>query len=314
MESRRACSLWRGLFASFIFIAACGRQALAQPSGQPIDLLAEARELLHRAQWPEADRILHQYIVDHPDTADAHYLLAYALFREDQPKNSLAEYTRAAQLREPTALDLRWVALDYVLLKDYSDANTWISKSIQWNSGDGESWYELGRIQYEQNRFKDALTSFRQALNLMPRSVKAENNLGLTYQALNFPEDALAAYQQAVDWQRSAPDKSEQPYLNLGLLLVERGQNDQARPVLEAAQAIAPKDPRICAALGQLYMRQNKLADAEREFRQALVSNASAANLHFQLGQVLRREAKSKEAAAEFAAASHLDGTHSSAQ
>jgi hypothetical protein len=61
----------------------------------------------------------------HDNSADAHYLLAFCLFREDKPTPSLAEYTRAAALQTPTADQLRNVALDYVLADDYVDAESW---------------------------------------------------------------------------------------------------------------------------------------------------------------------------------------------
>ena len=49
----------------------------------------------------------------------ARYLLAYALLRQNKPKDSL-KYTRAA-LQTPTAEQLREVGQDYVLLDDTTD-------------------------------------------------------------------------------------------------------------------------------------------------------------------------------------------------
>ena len=65
-----------------------------------------------------------------PKAAEPRYLLAYALEREDKPADSLNEYTKAAALRPPTAAELRSVALDYVLLKDLTDAERWMSRSL----------------------------------------------------------------------------------------------------------------------------------------------------------------------------------------
>jgi tetratricopeptide (TPR) repeat protein len=271
-----------------------------------------ARDALRRAQWPDAERAARGYLQDHEGSAEGHYLLALALFRENHPRESLAEYTHAARLQRPTALQLRWVALDYVLLGAYKDADTWMSKSLEWNPEDGESWYELGRIKYSEGRFGEAVEAFNKALRLLPRSVKAENNLGLADEGLNRPDDAIAAYQQALAWQAGAASRSEQPMLNLGILLTDKYRLDEALPLLREAESIAPGDSKIHAALGKLYERKNDLAHAQAEFEQAVGLDSKSAGLHFQLGQVYRKLGEKGKAAGEFAQASALDGTHSS--
>ncbi len=274
--------------------------------------LVEARDALRRAQWPEAERAARGYVEDHEASAEGHYLLALALFREDLPRESLAEYTHAARLRRPTALELRWVALDYVLLNAYGDADTWMTKSLDWDPNDFESWYSLGRIKYAENQFPGSVEAFERALRLSPQSVKAENNLGLAYEGLNRPDDAIAAYRQAIAWQQTSTEKSEQPLLNLGTLLTDRFRMDEALPLLREAAIMAPRDSKIHAALGKLYQRKSDLVHAQGEFEQAVALDPNSAGLHFQLGQIYRRQGEKAKAAAEFARASTLDGTHSS--
>ncbi|AXC12966.1 hypothetical protein ACPOL_3685 [Acidisarcina polymorpha] len=274
--------------------------------------LLQANDAIERKQWPEAERLVRTYLGNHATSAQAHYLLAFTLFREDRPKESLAEYTNAARLQNPSALDLRWVALDYVLLHAYTDAHTWMVKSLELNPNDGESWYSLGRIQYTENRFAEAITSFNKALVLMPQSVKAEDNLGLAYEGLNQPKEAMAAYRQAIAWQKDKPDHSEQPLLNLGVLLLDDNKPDEALPLLQEAESLSPKNSKIHAALGRLYRAKDDLARAQTEFEQAVALDPDSAGLHFQLGQVYRKEGLATLAATEFQKVSSLGGTHSS--
>ena len=293
---------------------ACPLPAPAQAPPLPTldDTLTQAKDALRQAQWPQAERLARSYVANHETSAEGHYLLALALFREDRPRESLTEYTHAARLRPPSALDLRWVALDYVLLADYRDADTWMTKSVGWNPGDSETWYELGRIHYEENFFGAAVRDFDKALQLSPQLVKAENNLGLAYEALNRPDDAVAAYRQAIAWQQASASPSEQPLLNLGTLLVDRYRLDEALPLLRQAVSIAPGNGKIHTALGKLYQRKGDLPHAQAEFEQAVALDPKSASLHFQLGQVYRRLGQKTKAAAEFAQASALDGAHSS--
>ncbi len=298
-----ACAAWPVLTAQIV------GQVPELPTGD--DDLTLAKEALGRAQWPEAERLARSYTANHEGSAEGHNLLGEALFRENRPKESLAEFTHAAQLERPTALDLRWVALDYVLLADWSDADRWMSKSVEWSPNDGEAWYELGRIEYTENFFSKALETFRHALVLEPQSVKMENNLGLTLEALNKPDDAIAAYRQAIAWQQGSDAPSDQPLLNLGTLLMQQYHLEEALPLLKEAAAIAPGESKAHAALGKLYERKGELGEAAGEFERAVALDDASGGLHFQLGQVYRRQGQKAKAEAQFARASALDGTHS---
>ncbi len=275
------------------------------------DELAPARTAIEGKQWGQADRLLHAYLAQYQTSAEAHYLLALTLLNEHQAKESLAEYTHAAHLAHPSAAQFRYIALDYVLLNDYADADTWMTRSVEDDSNDGESWYMLGRIKYTENRFTESIEGFHKSLAIVPRSVKAENNLGLALEGLNRPEEAVQAYRQALAWQAGDPHPSEQPFINLGLLLTDRNQLEEALPLLTQAEILAPKDSRVHAALGKLYRRREDMPKAQSELEQAVAGKPDDAGLHFELAQVYRRRGMSEQAKQELARVAELNGTHS---
>jgi tetratricopeptide (TPR) repeat protein len=276
-----------------------------------VDQLPVAQADVARGDFKAAESILRQYTLDDPKSADAGFLLGYVLLRLDRPKESLAEYTRAAALRTPTADDLKNVAEDYVLLNDLTEADQRMLQATKMDEKDPGIWYGLGRIRYSEQRFRDAVVCFQKTLALAPRSVKAEDNLGLAYQALNQLPEAIRAFQLALEWQKDAPHPSEQPMLNLAIAYLEQHQPDDALPLLIQAVAIAPKDPRIHDKLGQLYLEKNQLADAQREFEAATALAPENAAYHFLLGRALHRLGREADAKAEFARAAELNGTHS---
>jgi len=299
-----------------LLAGASGRAASAQASSSPsspTDLQA-ASNLLLTKHYADAVAVLRKLMPAHENQPEAHIMLAYALFRDDQAAASLREYTRAAQLRRPTAEDLKWVALDYVLLGDYNDAQKWMYESLRMNDSAADSWYDMGRIEYTQNLFKNAETCYQRALALSPRDVDAENNLGLTYEALFRWNDAVAAYRTAIAWQQGSAHPSAEPFLNLGAALLNQNHRAEALPLLQQAAAIAPRNPRVLRQLARANFQLGHLADAESELRTALAVTPNEAALHFQLGRVLSKEGKSEEAKAEFAKVAALDGTHSSAK
>src|SRR5271170_6195132 len=109
-----------------------------------------AMSLIAAGKFAEAESLLRATIATTPESADDHFLLAYMLLRENKPTESLAEYTLAAKLRAPSAEDLKSVALDYVLLESYPEADRWSSRSVEMNPKDADAWYVLGRIRYER--------------------------------------------------------------------------------------------------------------------------------------------------------------------
>lgn len=289
------------------------RGQVLQTSGDNGGLeLTAAQASMDHHQWEAAEKQLRQYLAQRKDEPVAMYALALTLFHENRPKESLAMYTRAAARRRPGAQDFHFIALDYVLLHAYTDADIWITRAAREDPGDGEIAYAMGRIKYTENRFNEAVTSFQRALALMPHSIKAENNLGLAFEGLNEADKAVAAYRQAIAWQAGDPHPSEQPLLNLGNLLTDRNQLEEALPLLQRAEALASADGKIHAALGKLYARQMNLPQAQKELEEAVSAEPNNGGLHFQLGQVYRKEGLAEKGRQELARAAALQGTHSS--
>jgi tetratricopeptide (TPR) repeat protein len=263
--------------------------ALTGAHSAPDTPLAEARALLDAGKPADAERLVRAYLAEHKNSADGHYLLGYVLFKEQRAKDSLAEYTEAARYRTPRPADLEVVASDYVLLKDYPDADKWYTKAVEWNPEDALGWYYLGRTKYNENRFDEALAAFERCLKLQPKDVKAEDNLGLAYEGLNRTEEAMAAYRQAIEWQASETQKNAGPYLDLGSLLVETGKAAEGLPYLRQALAISPADFRVHRQLGKAYTRLNDLENARAELEKAIELAPDNAPIHSMLAQVYRR-------------------------
>lgn len=299
--------LTRNIFAVAILSAG---SALCQT---PADPVAQARSLLDAGKVEEPESILRAYIAKNPSSADAHFLLGYALFRNQKPTESLAEFTAGAKFRRPRADELKIVAGDYVMLSDFSDADKWFSQVVSETPNDADAWYLLGRTKYNENEFAAAISSFEHALNLHPRYVEAENNIGLCWKELNDHDKARAAFQAAIDWQGETPVDA-QPFLNLGTLLADNNQGADALPYLAKAVGLSPKNPAVHEELGKVYLAMNKLPEAQAELEQAVTLSPDTSALHYKLAQVFRKEGLQDRAQQEFAICEKLNGAHSSAK
>ena len=304
---------WREWRAGVWCIAAVAFFTLCLPGQTSPDPLSRAHALLDAGKIQDAESVLRTEIAANPSSADAHFLLGYALFREQKARESLAAFTAGAKFRRPNADELKVVAADYVMLGDYSDADKWFSRVVAETPNDFDAWYLLGRTKYNENEYAASIADFEHAIALHPRYVEAENNMGLAWKGLNDRDKAQAAFQAAIDWQGTQPTDA-QPFLNLGALLADQGDDAKAIPFLTRAVALAPKNPSVHEELGKVYLAINRLSEAQSELEQAIALAPDTSSLHYKLAQILRKEGQDKRAKEEFAICERLNGAHSSSK
>ena len=323
---------------------------LAQSSDQTDALLADAKALFRQSKFAEADRAARQYLENHSNSADAHFLLGHILFREiqaeaildrqlalqaqagvgggmattpepalpkdreEKAKASLDEFTAGAKYRDPSAADLKIVAFDYIVLGDYSDADKWLTKMLDWAPNDSDGWYNLGRTKYNENRFAEAISAFQQCLKLDSRNVRAEDNLGLSFAGLGRNEEAAAAYRQAIAWQAQSLAKNPRPYMDLGSLLIDENRPKEAVTFLLQAIEIDPRDSKTHELLGKAYSRLEEFPKAQVELEKAIELSPQTPNLHCMLAPVYRKQGFAEKAKAEYNRCAILTGSRSTPQ
>jgi tetratricopeptide (TPR) repeat protein len=314
------------------------RDARSADPGDPA--LQKAELLVQKGLWRDAESAVRQDLGVSPSSGAAHFLLGFILFREIQAqaertdpdpgavyaapskslvelreanaKESLAEYTAGARYQRPSAFDLKIVAMDYVLLGDFIDADKWLTQSLQWNPGDSDGWYQLGRTKYNENRFTEAVDAFKRCLARDPQEVKAEENLALSYAGLGDDGKAIRAYQSAIAWQAGSARKDPEAYLGLGTVFLNQNRSREAIAVLLQATQIAPSVSQGHELLGKAYIQANDLSKAQPELEEAVKLSPQIARLHYVLGQVYRKEGFTAKAKAEFDRCAALQGTRSS--
>ncbi|MGA8028034.1 MAG: tetratricopeptide repeat protein, partial [Bryobacteraceae bacterium] len=248
---------------------------------------------------------------EHTNSAEGHFLLGLILFRQANAKASLAEFTEGAKYHAPSAFDLKVVACDYVLLNDYRDADKWFTRSVEWNPKDAQGWYYLGRTKYNENRFEEAISAFKECLKLEPKNVKAEDNLGLSYAGLARNDEAKAAYLNAIAWQKESGASDAGPFIDMGSLLMDDNRVEEAVPYLLQAIRIAPEELRARRELGKAYLHLNEPGKAQEELEKAVELRPKDASLHYMLAQVYRKEGLSDKAKVEFERYAAMAGTSS---
>lgn len=304
-HSRFVCAAcW--LFACAPVLAQRTAPAITAPS--PIDF---AQQAFAAGKYAEAATALQGALLQSPQSAPILYLLGIVQQRLNQPKASLSTFTHAASLAPPTAEQLRTVALDYILLADYTDAIHWLQRALQADPANAEAWYDLARAHMHEGSFQAAVTELQHSLALVPQSPKALDNLGVCFEAQNRPEDAMAAYERAIAVTVATAPLAEQPFLDFATLLNTRNDFSRARDLASRATAIAPGNSHGFEQLSRAYVGLQQLPQARAAMEQAVRLDSKNSRLHFQLGRIYRMAGQPDQAEVEFKRSAALYGQHS---
>jgi tetratricopeptide (TPR) repeat protein len=168
------------------------------------------------------------------------------------------------------------LAMAYVRLAHPDWARKELESLAALNESDALYPYWLGRLDYAGHEYNRAIRNFQHAIALDPRMARAYDNLGLCYYYQNQNDLAVSNYEKAIELGRGSEHPSAWPYLNL--------------------------------AITQQFL--NRLADAEKNLREAIRLDPSFAKAHFQLGTVLEDQGELEAALAELREAARLDSAY----
>src|SRR5579864_3763356 len=300
-------------------------------TAQPEAALAKAKSLLQTGLVAQAEKATRQFLQQHADSAEGHYLLGYILFdeirekyvgeeekegenfrygdsvdgslaaiRDAKARESLAELSAGARYHAPSAFDLKIVALNYLLLKDEPSAEKWLTASVTLNPQDAQSWFYLGRTKYSQTKYAGAIEAFQHCLKLDPGNVTAEYNVGLSYEGLNQNDGAIQAYQNAIAWEAQSKAKSPEPFVGLARLYLHQNQPEKAVPYLQQAVTEFPQLSLAHEELGQAFSVLRRLPKAQEHLERAVQLSPQKASLRCLLGQVYQQEKRTTQAQSEF--------------
>jgi tetratricopeptide (TPR) repeat protein len=123
-----------------------------------------------------------------------------------------------------------------------------------------------GKDLYDQSRFDDAVTVYKEVLRLAPDNQAAQSNLGSTYFRLQRLDEALQAFREAV---RLNPNDAEARQ-NLGAGLAATGSYDAAITEYIQATTLKPDLATAHYSLGVLYQETNNKPKAIEELTRYL--------------------------------------------
>jgi tetratricopeptide (TPR) repeat protein len=230
-------------------------------------------------------------------------------------------------------------AEDLIQKRDYVAAEPLLRKVVQDDPKNYVAWFDLGFAENGLGKTEDSIAAYRKSVAAKPDVFESNLNLGIQLaktgnaDAEQFlraatqltptshvaggqarawislahvleksrPDAAISAYEQAAKLQPKDPEQ----HLSAGLLLENENKFADAESQYKEALALDPSSDAV-TALANLYMRGRRFPEAAEYLEKLVAQQPQNAAAHIQLGRVLAAEGKNDAALAQLQAGAKL--------
>jgi tetratricopeptide (TPR) repeat protein len=169
--------------------------------------------------------------------------------------------------------------------------------------------YWLGRIDYDQRRYQEAVTKLRKAAELDPKSARIQDAIGNALDMQGLRDQALATFQHSAELNRSDPHPSPWPPHDLGYLLLRMERWKEAEAALRESLRYDSKMAQTHYYLGRTLEKQGQDEGAIAEYKQAVSGDKTSSDACYSLATLYRKLHRDADAAAMFAEYKKRKGT-----
>lgn len=263
----------------------------APPRRSEIDKALAARD------YERAERLLAAEIERQPTSTALLKQIATVFLMDHKPLNAAIALKKAEALGPLDSQTRLQLALAYVAMKRGDWARPELERLAAAEPANVIYTYWLGRLDYDAGQYASAITRLQQVVTRAPDFVRAHDNLGLCYEALNRADEAIPYYREAVRLNRLDQDgRSVWPALNLGILLRTRDQLPEAEALFREALTYDPHFALTHYQLGVLLEQTGRMDDAVKALQRATTPDATYAEPYYALSRIYRRQGRTADA------------------
>lgn len=293
------------LFVAALLVSAASAQQQPDPPQSNLKVI-EAVKLYNDGKMAEAAGALEAVIVEDPSNSEAYSWLGFVYLRMDQADKAVPVLQKAAEMRPNDYEVVINLGNAYLSTSNSDGALDCYRKAAEMKPGESVPWYNIGNICLQKKDYSGALEALQKAAALKNDDAYIWNNMGVAYEGLGQLDEAARAYLGAV---RLSPDNGVFNR-NAGSVLVKQGKTDEAQPYLEKAHAAGAKDASLCFALGEIYLRKDRISDAMAMFDECGPEMKNSADFWFNMGVARTKLGDAGAAEEAYRQALSLDSKH----
>jgi tetratricopeptide (TPR) repeat protein len=171
----------------------------------------------------------------------------------------------------------------------YHQAEYELKKSLKKKFETPEAHIYLGHIYFKKGLFDDAIDEYMRAKALNPGDVACWYNLGWVYKVKGMPNNAIAAFRNAINTQNLDKALKIKIHTVLGEIYYEQGLIEHAKDEYKAILKLDRKSEIAHYKLGKIYKRQGEFDLAVKELKTVLKINPKNEDAKKELNNLEKR-------------------------
>jgi Flp pilus assembly protein TadD len=233
--------------------------------------IAQAEEAIQKSDFAAAEPLLKKALEKDPNNFQAWFDLGFVLNRLGDNDESIAAYRKSVAAKPDVFesnlnLGLTLARANNPEAEGFLRAATTLQPTEHTEEGQARAWLALAHLA-EKTKPEDALLDYQKAAELMPKDPEPHLSAGLLHERQKQYSDAESEYKQVLALDPSSKDP----------------------------RTLDPRTTEAAIGLTNIYMKSNRLADAEPLLRRLAAERPGDAGIHLQLGRVLDAEDTSQE-------------------
>jgi Tol biopolymer transport system component/Flp pilus assembly protein TadD len=229
------------------------------------DHIQQGNDYYDQGDWEKASAEYKAALALEPDNLEAITNLGMVSIELDQYEQAVSQFQTVldAKPNDPKANGGMCIALAFTQ-PEIGEKQCLDAIVLSPNNADVQNG--LGIAYAKQGKSEEALAAFQKAIDLDPQHNWAHNNLGRTYLDLGRYDEALVELNKAIE----INPQNALAYYNLGLAYAKQGKYDEAIPQYEKALSIDPEMSGVYKDLGIIYQDLGEDQKAAESFQNYL--------------------------------------------
>ncbi len=228
----------------------------------------------------------------HPDYADVRFKLGLSLLRESRHADARKELEEALQINESYTEARFYLGISYLDEKMFREALPHFEQAVMEKPGYADLQCYLGANYYYLGDIPKARSALEEALRISPRYSKAEYYYGLLLYESGEKADAIKYITEGI----GHDEKPGTANISLALVHLRENNLEEAMYVLNEILKTGGESADVLYFIGDVYLRMNRILEAEEYFRKSLKVNRHFIRAREKLASILIKRAEYQEA------------------
>jgi tetratricopeptide (TPR) repeat protein len=224
-----------------------------------------------------------------PDNVDLLYIAAYLHYRSNETKDSMMLTSKAYRLAPKDWRIQQLFALNYISFNMLEAARLSLLQAIALNPDNAELQYQIARLYFSQGNYVASIEASKKALAIAPDYAEVYHNLALCYEGSGNVELAIQSFQKSIELDLKYNARDEWPLIDFADYQRMLGHPEESVKLLGQALEINPDSPKSNYELGELLSDQHEYDQARKYLEIALKLSPCDAPTIYGLAIVMRR-------------------------